>query len=123
MGRVPANSDVFTAIADPTRRRILDVLSHEEAPVKRLLPLFDISQPAISQHLKVLRDAGLVAERREGRERIYRVVAAELEMVASWALQYERFWKRRLVRLGNYLDRHHSNSRLKPGRRSSRQDH
>jgi DNA-binding transcriptional ArsR family regulator len=112
MSRTAADTDVFYAIADPTRRRILDVLARQEAPVKKLLPMFEMSQPAVSQHLKVLRDVGLVRERREGRERIYSVVAAELETVADWAMQYERFWKKRLDRLGDYLDRKHGASRI-----------
>jgi DNA-binding transcriptional ArsR family regulator len=112
MSRIAADTDVFYAIADPTRRRILDLLAKEDAPVKTLLPMFEMSQPAISQHLRVLRDVGLVAERRVGRERIYSVVAAELEMVADWAMQYERFWTKRLDRLGNYLDRKHGASRI-----------
>ena len=112
MSRIAADTDVFYAIADPTRRRILDLLSKEDAPVKKLLPLFEISQPAISQHLKVLRDVGLVTERREGRQRIYSVAAAELEKVAGWAMQYERFWTKRLDRLGDYLDRKHGSSRV-----------
>jgi DNA-binding transcriptional ArsR family regulator len=112
MGRSAADTDVFYAIADPTRRRILDALAKQQAPVKRLLPLFRMSQPAISQHLKVLRDVGLVSERRVGRERIYTVTAAQLQTVADWASQYERFWSKRLDRLGNYLDRHHGASRL-----------
>jgi DNA-binding transcriptional ArsR family regulator len=112
MSRIAADTDVFYAIADPTRRRILDVLAKEGVPVKKLLPMFEMSQPAISQHLRVLRDVGLVTERRVGRERIYKVVAAELEIVAEWAMQYERFWTKRLDRLGCYLDRKHGAPRI-----------
>jgi DNA-binding transcriptional ArsR family regulator len=121
MSRIAADTDVFYAIADPTRRRILDLLAKEDAPVKKLLPLFEISQPAISQHLKVLRDVGLVTERREGRQRIYSVAAAELEKVAGWAMQYERFWTKRLVRLGDYLDRKHGHDRQQGASRSGGQ--
>ena len=120
MSRIAADTDVFYAIADPTRRRILDLLAKEGAPVKKLLPMFEMSQPAISQHLRVLRDVGLVAERRAGRERIYSVVAAELETVAEWAMQYERFWTKRLDRLGNYLDRKHGASRIVQPRKRRR---
>ena len=97
--------DVFHAIADPTRRRILDALAEDESPVSRLLPMFDISQPAVSQHLRVLREAGLVDERRSGRKRIYSISPDRLAEVSQWIARYERFWNKRLDRLGDYLDK------------------
>ena len=64
-----------------------------------------MSQPAVSQHLRVLRDVGLVTEHRDGRQRIYRLSATGLAEVAEWVTQYERFWNKRLDRLAEFLDR------------------
>ncbi len=95
---------VFRAIADPTRRAILDLLVAGERAVNDLLAPFKMSQPAISQHLKVLRDAGLVSERRDGRQRIYKLEPAPLKAVHDWTAHYEQFWMERFAALGDYLD-------------------
>jgi DNA-binding transcriptional ArsR family regulator len=97
-------TDVFKAIADPTRRRILDLLAHSERAAGELVKPFHMSQPAVSQHLKVLRKAGLVTERRVGRERRYRLNARPLKKVAGWVSHYEQFWGDRLEALKKYLD-------------------
>lgn len=97
--------DVFRAVSDPTRRRILDLLLGGELSVKEILAAFSISQPAISQHLRVLRTAGLVKERKDGRRRLYRLQAGPLRAVYDWAAHYEQFWSERLDELGRYLDR------------------
>ena len=97
-------ADVFQAISDPTRRILLHLVAEEEQPVSRLSEAFAISRPAISQHLRILLDAGLVTERRVGRERRYRLRAAPLREVRDWAGQYERFWRERLDALGKHLD-------------------
>lgn len=99
-----AEVDPFTAIADPTRRRLLVLLSTGEQSVTRLSAAFPISRPAISQHLRVLRQAGLVSEQKVGRERRYRLRAAPLREVADWVRQYEPFWRERLGTLGEFLD-------------------
>jgi DNA-binding transcriptional ArsR family regulator len=100
-------SDVFFAIADPTRRRLLDLLgSAPGQPVHLLAEPFAMSRPAVSQHLRILRDAGLVTEHRVGRERRYQLRAAPLREVSDWISQYERFWPRHLSRLGAFLDEH-----------------
>jgi DNA-binding transcriptional ArsR family regulator len=96
-------SDVFHAIADDTRRALLDRLSGGEEAATALSVAFHISQPAVSQHLKVLRDAGLVAERRVGRFRLYRLQPEPLREVADWVVHYEQFWKTKLASLGNLL--------------------
>ena len=98
--------DVFHAIADPTRRRIMDLLAQGEQPVKDLAASFSVTRPAISQHLRVLRDAGLVAERRSGRERRYSLTAEPLREVDAWVTRYARFWQAKLESLGRYLERH-----------------
>lgn len=95
---------VFRAVADPTRRAILDLLAAGERAVNDLLKPFKMTQPAISQHLRVLREAGLVTERRDGRRRIYKLEAAPLRAVYDWAAHYERFWTDKLTALGDYLD-------------------
>lgn len=96
--------DVFAALADPTRRRLLELLRDGEQPVHRLATAFRVTRPAVSQHLRVLRAAGLVAESRAGRERLYRLQAKALREVHQWVVQYEAFWDDRLSRLGGVLD-------------------
>ena len=96
--------DVFVALADPTRRRIMDLLSDGDKPVHELTGTFDVSRPAISQHLRVLREANLVRERRVGRERHYQLRAAALREVAQWIARYDRFWDERLSALGQRLN-------------------
>lgn len=96
--------DVFVALADPTRRRILDLLSESDQPVHELSETFAISRPAISQHLRVLKEANLVKEQRVGRERHYRLQAGALREVSAWVTRYEKFWDGRLALLGAQLD-------------------
>jgi DNA-binding transcriptional ArsR family regulator len=98
-------TDVFTAISDPTRRGLLRLLEHGERPVKALAGEFAMTRPAVSQHLRILREAGLVRERRVGRERRYRLHARPLREVSDWVELYERFWDDRLAALGEELDR------------------
>jgi DNA-binding transcriptional ArsR family regulator len=97
--------DVFFAIADPTRRRLLDALGRQPAQaVNSLAAPFSMTRPAISQHLRILRDAGLVVEHRVGRERRYQLQATPLREVSDWVGQYEQFWQSHLTKLGNFLD-------------------
>lgn len=103
MGSRAAAVDVWSALADPTRRRLLDRLSGGERPVKTLADDFDVTLSAVSQHLRVLRQVGLVEERRAGRERWYRVNARPLRQVARWVARYERFWNERLDALSRHL--------------------
>lgn len=87
----PRPIDPFTAIADPTRRQLLVLLATGDQPVKQLSEAFAVSRPAISQHLRVLRQAGLVSDHKVGRERRYRLHAAPLREVADWVRHYEPF--------------------------------
>lgn len=103
--RAAATSEVFRAIADPTRRAILHRLAGGPQSVTELGEPFPITQPAMSQHLRVLRDAGLVAPRRDGRRRLYELNAKPLRAVAEWVEHYEKFWQQKLGKLGEYLDR------------------
>ncbi|PPS44133.1 helix-turn-helix transcriptional regulator [Chroococcidiopsis sp. TS-821] len=96
--------DIFYAIADPTRRAILDRLRDGEQPVKQLAEPFAMSLPAISQHLQILCEAGLVTQRREGRQRIYKLNPEPLQQVKNWVSHYEQFWQAKLDNLGEYLE-------------------
>src|SRR5215471_12276637 len=100
----PANPNVFHAISDPTRRALIDLLADREQPVNSLCGKFDMTQPAISQHLRVLRLAGLVDERRDGRQRIYRLNPGPLKEIADWVNQYEQFWEKKLDALAVFLE-------------------
>ena len=95
---------VFRAVSDPTRRAILDLLAEGERAVNELLSHFSFSQPALSKHLKVLREAGLVVKRAVGRQRLYSLEAQGLRSVAEWVAHYERFWSAKLDALGDVLD-------------------
>jgi DNA-binding transcriptional ArsR family regulator len=98
-------SDVFTAISHRARRQMLDLLTEEERSVNDIAGHFEMSRPAVSQHLRVLLDAGLVTERRHGRERRYRLVPEPLGPVRDWIAQYEQFWDDRLQRLQKHLSK------------------
>lgn len=95
---------VYRALASATRRGILDLLAVAPQPVHALAGHFDMSRPSVSEHLKVLRDAGLVTEARQGRERLYRLEPAPLAEVHDWLHPYERFWRGRLRDLQQVLD-------------------
>ncbi len=96
--------EVFHAVADSNRRRMLDLLAKGETPAQELAGQFDISFAAVSQHLKVLHEAGLVSRRAVGRQRIYRLEPDRLRVLDQWTARYRRFWQQRLDRLGKYLD-------------------
>jgi DNA-binding transcriptional ArsR family regulator len=94
---------VFRALADPTRRAIFERLTRGEAAVKDLTERFRVSQPAVSQHLAALREAGLVSERREGRFAYYRVEPKGLRPLVAWITHYQAFWTDRLEKLQGLL--------------------
>jgi DNA-binding transcriptional ArsR family regulator len=95
--------DIFGAISHPARRRMLDLLAETDRSVCTITGHFRISRPAVSQHLRVLLQAGLVTEQRHGRERRYRLVPERLVPVRDWIARYERFWDDRLRRLQKHL--------------------
>lgn len=103
MVRPRSTADVFRAVADPTRRELLDRLSAGEESMMKLAEDFEMSLPAVSQHLKVLREAGLVEERREGRLRVYTLLPGPLREISDWIGHYEQFWPARLRKLGEHL--------------------
>jgi len=108
---------VFAALADPTRRAILARLAAGEATVNELVEPFDLSQPTISKHLKVLEGAGLVSRGREAQFRPVRLNAAPLEVAAHWIGDYRRFWEESFDKLDAYVselhrkEKHHGRKR------------
>jgi DNA-binding transcriptional ArsR family regulator len=102
------DGNIFRAVADSTRRAILDLLAEGDLPMMALAGSFKMTLPAVSQHLRVLRQAGLVTERRSGRQRIYTLQAEPLREIADWIGYYERFWNTNLKRLRDHLDRNPS---------------
>jgi DNA-binding transcriptional ArsR family regulator len=95
---------VFRALSDPTRREMLALLRDRELTVMELAEPFQMSQPAVSQHLAVLRDSGLVSARRDGRNRLYRIEPENLRVVDDWLEHYRHFWTDKLWALGELLD-------------------
>lgn len=120
MPRPRASEDVFRAIADPTRRAILDRLRAGAANTGALASAFRQSRPAISKHLKVLREACLVVDTPIGRERFYTVDPLPLQSVAGWLDGYRLFWLSSLDRLKRNLEETHETQRTKPGPRRRR---
>jgi DNA-binding transcriptional ArsR family regulator len=97
--------DVFGAISHPARRHMLDLLAQADHSVNAMAGHFKMSRPAVSQHLRVLLDSGLVTEQRHGRERRYHFVPRRLRPVRDWVGHYERFWDDRLDRLQKLLSK------------------
>lgn len=102
---VDVENKIFQALADPSRRAIVESLTHGEAAVKELTARFNISQPAVSQHLAILKDAGLVHGRREGRCVYYRVEPRGMKPLIDWISHYRAFWTDRVGRLERLLER------------------
>ena len=99
-----AENRIFHALADPSRRAIFESLTRGEAAVKSLTARFDISQPAVSQHLAALKEAGLVKARREGRLVYYRVQPRGMKPLVDWIAHYSAFWTEHLERLERLLE-------------------
>ncbi|MEU4713249.1 metalloregulator ArsR/SmtB family transcription factor [Micromonospora purpureochromogenes] len=100
-----SEADVFAALANPTRREVLRLLRERgEQPVQGLATHFDMRRPSLSEHLRVLKDAGLVTERPVGRQRLYALRPEPLREVADWLTPYERFWRAKLAELRDVLD-------------------
>ena len=97
-------TDTFAVLAEPTRRQILDELRRSESSVGHLVAALDVSQPTMSKHLKVLRDAGFVSCRVDAQRRIYRVEAVPFERLDEWLEPYRRLWTRHLDALERHLD-------------------
>jgi DNA-binding transcriptional ArsR family regulator len=100
--------DVFQAIADPTRREIMDILSSKSLKLNAVADHFDVSRPAISRHIKILAECGLIRIRQEGRERICSADLDKLKEIDLWLNQYRKFWNQKLDALGDFLKQEHN---------------
>jgi DNA-binding transcriptional ArsR family regulator len=103
MARAATTSDVFNAIAEPQRRDILVLLRAGERPVTELAQKLGMTQPGASKHLRVLREVGLVRDRKAGKQRLYALDARELRAVYAWTGGFERFWNESFDRLDAYV--------------------
>jgi DNA-binding transcriptional ArsR family regulator len=103
MARAATTSDVFNAIAEPQRRKILVLLRKGERPVTELAEKLGMTQPGASKHLRVLREVGLVRDRREGKQRLYALDARGLRPVHQWSGGFEQFWNESFDRLDAYV--------------------
>ena len=103
MARTPTTHDPFNAVAEPKRRQILDVLGAHELSVNDIIDTLGWPQPMVSKHLAVLKKVGLVSERRDGRQRLYRVNPQQLRLIHTWVTPFEHLWAERLERLDEYL--------------------
>jgi len=104
IGGVADRDAAFGALADPTRRAVLDLLRAGRRPAGEIARVFPVSRPAISKHLRILRRAHLVEERREGRHRLYQLNPAPLKAVDSWIEQYRSFWTASLENLKAFVE-------------------
>jgi DNA-binding transcriptional ArsR family regulator len=116
-----ASQDIpaFAALADPTRRAILQRLAAGDMAAGLIAAAFPISRPAVSKHLRILRQAALVQEERHGRQRVYRLNAAPLREVDHWLEQYRTFWLKNLASLKRHVEAHakeEKNEAISPNR-------
>ncbi|GIP14745.1 transcriptional regulator [Paenibacillus montaniterrae] len=97
--------DVFAAIADPTRRRLIQLLAEaDELPLHELTVHFDMGRTAVSKHLTILKEAGLVLDRKVGRETRFRLNASPLKEIQDWVAFYSKFWRTNMLRLNQLLE-------------------
>ncbi len=104
MARTPTTFDPFNAVAEPKRRKVLEVLGTQELSVNEIVERLGWNQPMVSKHLGVLKEVGLVSERRVGRQRLYRVNAERLKPIHDWVAPFERYWSERYDRLDDVLE-------------------
>ena len=109
--------DVFQAIADPTRREIINMLAHKSLNLNSLAQNFDVSRPAISKHIKILTECGLVVINQQGRERYCEAKLAKLNEVSDWVEKYRAFWTRKLDALEVFLNEMKSKEKKSPQRK------
>lgn len=103
MARQPTTQDAFNAVAEPKRRQVLEAIGTDELSVNDIVARLGWNQPMVSKHLGVLKQVGLVSERRVGRQRMYRVNAERLKPIFDWVTPFERFWSDRFDRLDDVL--------------------
>jgi DNA-binding transcriptional ArsR family regulator len=114
--------DVFQAIADPNRRAILGLLSKQNLTLNGLVENFKISRPAVSKHIKILKECGLVAVKQKGRERYCEGQLEKLNEISSWVEQYRKFWVHKFDALENYLDKLGTNEKSRKAKNEIRTD-
>lgn len=107
--------DVFQAIADPVRREIIGMLAHQTLNLNSVAENFEISRPAISKHIKILTECGLVSIQKQGRERYCKIQPNQLNEVADWVEQFRQLWESRLDSFEEYLDVLQTKSNKKDG--------
>jgi DNA-binding transcriptional ArsR family regulator len=100
---IEARRDVFQAIADPTRREIINLIAHQPMNLNAIANNFSISRPAISQHIKILTECGIVVIKQQGRERYCTAKLKKLNEVSAWVDQYKKFWNTQFDSLEKYL--------------------
>jgi DNA-binding transcriptional ArsR family regulator len=105
---------VFGALADRTRRRILDLLAHTDSRVTDIAKPFPVSLPAISKHLRVLENAGLIERHRDGRVHRLRLKAEPMRDAAAWIERYREFWDEQFASLSRYLEKQQQKNKDKP---------
>ncbi|MGJ8662786.1 MAG: ArsR/SmtB family transcription factor [Marinicella sp.] len=103
MPRTANTYDTFTAIAEPKRRVIIEKLAGQELSVNQIVEMTKWNQPMVSKHLGVLKEVGLVSERKNGRQRLYQVNANELQPIQIWVKQFEKHWTKQFDQLDKYL--------------------
>jgi DNA-binding transcriptional ArsR family regulator len=103
MARKPTTYDPFNAVAEPKRRQVLEAIGVRELPVNEIVKKLGWPQPMVSKHLGVLKQVGLVRERREGRQRLYRVNMEKLKPIHDWVTPFERYWSESFDRLDEVL--------------------
>lgn len=104
MARTPTTYDPFNAVAEPKRRQLIQALGAQELSVNEIVELLKWNQPSVSKHLGVLKQVGLVEERRVGRQRLYRVNAERLKPIFDWVTPFEKYWSESFERLDKVLE-------------------
>jgi DNA-binding transcriptional ArsR family regulator len=108
--------DIFQAIADPTRRRIIELVSHQPMNLRSIASYFDISRPAISQQIKILNECGVLEVTRDGRETFCKVFPDELKKIADWAARYAPLWEEKIDSFEAYVNKLHAAKNKKHGK-------
>lgn len=104
MARAPTTNDTFSAMAEPKRRVLVEALVGKDLSVNQIVEMMGWNQPMVSKHLSVLKQVGLVTERKEGRYRVYKVDALKLKTIQEWVIQFEQYWDNKLDSLESYLE-------------------
>lgn len=102
--------DVFQAIADPTRREIINLLSGRSMNLNSVVDKFEMSRPAVAKHIRILTECGLVTVQTQGREKLIKADLKKLKQVSDWTEKYSKFWTEKLDALGDFLDQEENKS-------------